>query len=66
MNPTHYQSKKDGPWYPWTKGYVDLEDMLKPRKEFLGSGTYVNGCLVVALKDETTGKVWYPKTENSR
>ena len=62
MNPTHYQSKDGGPWYKWTNGKVSPSDLESPRKEFLGSGFYVNGCLVVALKNESTKEVWYAKT----
>lgn len=60
MQPTHFQSKKEGPWWNWTSGHVHGEDLKNPKKELFGDGVYINGCLVVALKDAISDTIWYP------
>lgn len=65
MTPTHYQSRLEGPWHPWVKGSVNPDDLRNPKREFMGAGVYVNGCLIVSLKDEQSGKVWFPPKQSN-
>lgn len=55
MAPSHVQHKKDGPWYPWTSGHIDSDQLRAAQVN--KQATYLNGCLTFGLKS-VDGQEW--------
>lgn len=50
MVPSKVQHKVGGPWYPWTGGNVNSDQLAVAQK--ISEPSYINGCLVFGLKTD--------------